>query len=440
MKFIIFLLVISNLAYSASKDTFSTSKRGVFFSAFFDDIDADPEIAGGFHTSLRQCLAAALFERKPPRTREPLSENFIKAQSFSGEGSFKIEIASEDDIPSIKIKIADQLGIKGLREGSPFKDQLRSRAQFYIRLWANQEELIRGEVQPGSTLVFIVRERVNLDYNDADGLLEEAVSEQDIGKLEDALQQHAYVDYSYEEGGEPALNIAVHTNWFEGVQALVNAGADLNAHDSEERRPITSVKSDAILELLIEAGADLDVEDRYGMTALHNACRENNASMVKRLLDAGVSTQNWREELNVEFEDTTIIAGITNPTPLHWSVVKGNEDIVGMLLEAGADVNRGQEPVSYLGNDLDEEYGFTALHLAAMYGHDEILEKLLAEGADINAKTSKGKTPFMIAEQAGEITTAGILHRYQLSARRKKLASPLESSDEEETPHKRSRS
>jgi len=51
-------------------------------------------------------------------------------------------------------------------------------------------------------------------------------------------------------------------------------------------------------------------------------------------------------------------------TPLHWAALKGHEEIVEALIDAGADLNTT--------NNL----GRTPLHWAALKGHEEIVEAL----------------------------------------------------------------
>jgi uncharacterized protein len=67
-------------------------------------------------------------------------------------------------------------------------------------------------------------------------------------------------------------------------------------------------------------------------------------------------------------------AGQSGTPPLVLAVAKGHEEIVGLLLEAGADVNRP-----------DRDSGMTALHVATTHGHIQIIGKLISRGADVSA-------------------------------------------------------
>ena len=94
----------------------------------------------------------------------------------------------------------------------------------------------------------------------------------------------------------------------------------------------------------IAAGAEPDCRecDESGMTALHVAVRADNDDMVRLLLDAGAST--YIEDLD---EDT----------PLHHAAIFGSLDAARVLLEAGAIPNfrngRGFLPLDIA---IEEEY------------------------------------------------------------------------------------
>ncbi|WTW93754.1 ankyrin repeat domain-containing protein [Streptomycetaceae bacterium NBC_01309] len=67
-------------------------------------------------------------------------------------------------------------------------------------------------------------------------------------------------------------------------------------------------------------------------------------------------------------------------TPLYAASVRGDAEIAGMLVEAGADPNR------------ESGHGEEGLPLcaAACWGHDEAVRVLLAGGADVNLREDGG--------------------------------------------------
>jgi len=121
---------------------------------------------------------------------------------------------------------------------------------------------------------------------------------------------------------------------------------------------------------LLEAGANMHVQDNEGKTALNRAVEEDHSEVVRILLQAGA-------EVNSTDKD--------DMTSLMWAAVFGHTEVVGILLEAGADVN------------ASDDYGRTSLTIATSRNHTEIVKYLLQVGADANAKDYGGWSSLMFA-------------------------------------------
>ena len=77
-------------------------------------------------------------------------------------------------------------------------------------------------------------------------------------------------------------------------------------------------------QLLLQYGADVDIQNTYSDTALVYAIMANNTDMVKLLLtyEANVNTKSFM-----------------GTTPLMWAAKVGDVGIIDLLLQAGADIN-----------------------------------------------------------------------------------------------------
>jgi ankyrin repeat protein len=87
----------------------------------------------------------------------------------------------------------------------------------------------------------------------------------------------------------------------------------------------------------------------------------------------------------------------TGASVLHYAVMRGNPEILQLLLSKGVDVNSRTRN------------GTTPLHTAVLYNRYEIAETLLNKGAEVDAKSSSGATPLAIATTARNRDIADLL-------------------------------
>ena len=149
----------------------------------------------------------------------------------------------------------------------------------------------------------------------------------------------------------------------------------------------------ATLRTLIAGGANVDVRQGDGATALHWAAHRNDADAVRLLLDAGASA-NAANDLGA--------------TPLWLASTNGSAALVRALLDAGADPN------------VTLRMGETPLMAAARSGNLPAIELLVEHGADVNAtERERGQTALMWAAAQGHADAARLLvdHGADLQAR-----------------------
>nr|XP_018912083.1 PREDICTED: serine/threonine-protein phosphatase 6 regulatory ankyrin repeat subunit C-like [Bemisia tabaci] len=162
-----------------------------------------------------------------------------------------------------------------------------------------------------------------------------------------------------------------------------------------------------ILEMLLEAGTEVNSTVSQGKTALHYAALRGDLKMIQVLL-----------EYKADIDSQTNIG----ETPLTISASRGYKSTVETLLIAGAIINlpdkRGRSPVYNAsknghvetvellmkwGSQLDLKTckGQTALSISARKNYLTIVENLLGSRSDVNSVDLKGKTPLYEAAQRG---------------------------------------
>ncbi|XP_006633214.1 ankyrin repeat and BTB/POZ domain-containing protein 3-B isoform X1 [Lepisosteus oculatus] len=110
-----------------------------------------------------------------------------------------------------------------------------------------------------------------------------------------------------------------------------------------------------------------------GMTPLMYACVRGDEAMVQMLLDAGA-------DINTEVPNTvhrcpSVYPETRHGTPLTFAVLHGHIPVVQLLLDAGANVEGSLQ-------DGAENYAETPLQLASAAGNFELVSLLLERGAD----------------------------------------------------------
>ena len=133
----------------------------------------------------------------------------------------------------------------------------------------------------------------------------------------------------------------------------------------------------------IEQGAHVNCADEHGWTALHFAANANQISVIQLLL--------MEKGADPELSDTTGV------TALMLAASHGFTLAVEQLLVVGQCQNV---------NVHETVLGLTAAHLAAANNHVYTLRPLYMHGADLLAKDFSGRTPEMCARLKGWSSTA----------------------------------
>jgi len=194
-------------------------------------------------------------------------------------------------------------------------------------------------------------------------LLIEVAGRGDVDAVRAVLQQGVPVD-ARDDGGATALVRAAYGNHLEVAALLMQAGADVDLADDTRQSAYLISTSEVgddprLLELTLNAGADVDARDSFDGTGLIRAAERGHARIVERLLRAGVD----RDHVNR-----------LGYTALHEAVVFGegnpaDQATVAALVTGGVDV------------DIPDGSGVTALAHAERRGQREVSSILRAAGA-----------------------------------------------------------
>ena len=226
---------------------------------------------------------------------------------------------------------------------------------------------------------------------------------------------------------QTALKWASHAGHLDVVRALVEGGALAHFHDEHwlyvhegPDRPLTLAATaghlDVVRYLVPHVTVRLSGLSTYGNKVLGGyhalmwASYGGHQAVAAFLLGEGSGTGSGKFEINPPKPLGTVRG--EGFAPLHFAAIAGQTEMVGWLLERGADlhVRVTEWTVVWIGGEYStfKHYRASALTLAASEGHIETLRLLLdhwvwSYGAD--GRDDHGRTTLMYAAAAGDTDT-----------------------------------
>lgn len=157
------------------------------------------------------------------------------------------------------------------------------------------------------------------------------------------------------------LHYSIDTQNYESVKILLEYGSNPNVQDKDGFNALhLAVKSRSLklCELVLKYMSNLNSRCSTGETALHIACNLQLVDIVRMLIEHGVA-------LNISDYANEI-------TPLHYSVLLNNKELIALILKHNADPN------------VQDIYGNTPLHYCIGEGNFEIVVMLLRSNSTRN--------------------------------------------------------
>jgi ankyrin repeat protein len=213
-----------------------------------------------------------------------------------------------------------------------------------------------------------------------------AVDEGDVDTVKTMIKKGVNY-YQRARRGETALMIAAGRGHLDVAQVLVKKGLDVNASSLDGVTALmiaASCGQSNMVKFLLDNGADVNFKGPLGCTALlmalerrpgrHSQSDKALLTTVSTLIDHGAPDLNVRDGRGF--------------TPLWLATKQGEEDVVRILLDKGANVNMRAGETDY-----------TPLMQAVATGCPSLVKVLLEKGADVNAEKN-GVTALNIAKSS----------------------------------------
>jgi len=282
------------------------------------------------------------------------------------------------------------------------------------------------------------------EKNGAQTALMWAVAERHSKVTEELVRNNVDVN-ARSKNGATALMFAARGD-AGSARILLAAGADPNVQIPDWGGTALIIASTMnkldVVEVLLDNGADANIRDHNGFTALHAAVRDSDygqdqaqrasaVPIVKALLKHGADP-NVRIHQEKQTVRATNEVSFEGATPLALAAEVNNLDAIKVLVEAGADPTiptaYGTTPlVLATGGATDEQrprpaeeraiaihtarflvehgvdvnaagqFGWTAMHTAAYQALDDVIEYLTSKGGKLDTFDELGQTPLSIS-------------------------------------------
>lgn len=225
----------------------------------------------------------------------------------------------------------------------------------------------------------------------------DAAARNDVQEVRELLNKGVSPDL-FNEDGLTALHQCCIDDFVDIVQCLLDAGACVNACDSELWTPLHAAATcghTGLVQILIQAGADLlavnadgnmpyDLcEDEATLELLEMAMAEQGITQDRIDECRGAKEKSMLADLNAMVQNgADLNAQDDNGTTLlHIASANGYTMVAEQLLEHSAQL------------EVKDSDGWTPLHAASCWGQIQMVELLVAHGADLNAKSALDETP-----------------------------------------------
>jgi RNA polymerase sigma factor (sigma-70 family) len=207
----------------------------------------------------------------------------------------------------------------------------------------------------------------------------------DIQRVKTLLEADPRLLVARDPMGNTALIIAVNSGHDALADLLFDAGVEPGLHEAaaigDSDRVRAALEKDPLL---------LDTDSPEGFTPLALAAHFGHLDVMRLLIDRGADVNR-------------VATHRLAVTPLHAALFGRQVDAALLLIERGADVTLAR------GGSGWKRAGWTALHYAAGMGFNTLVQPLLERGADPTRADEEGKTPLDVAIDANHSDIATVL-------------------------------
>lgn len=182
----------------------------------------------------------------------------------------------------------------------------------------------------------------------------------DLDFVKDCIAKGMDMNARAQIAGATPLDASIYGAHLHIFDYLISIGAEVNAVGYADHTVLMAAVNQGypdIVKILLDKGADPNLPSpRTGETPLHTAAlrgyAEGSTKSMALLLSAGANP-NVKNKVNVVTESMAAGTPVIGETPLHWAAAYGSQEMIQLLIDAGADISatdaHGESPLTWYG-------------------------------------------------------------------------------------------
>ena len=331
------------------------------------------------------------------------------------------KIQNQDKLETLNIQKSDKIGIldielsKLIYENTPeSNDKLRKcvalRKDLNILRASDNNPLLHYALlqQNYEACVILLENNVYIEELGNEGIafanspLKVATTIPDPRFMDLLIQYKANINEREYQQQETPLAFAINYCQFENAKRLIKYGANVNLCDYNGQSAIfraIEIGNPQMVYDLIENGANIEIQDKKGQNLLHYNMIESNFKQYK-VDDSLYVPGDEITEMLIYYGCYTDIPDESGKRPLHYAIQHCRKKSAKMLILNDVDVN------------AQDEYLFTPLHLSVYNKDISSTALLLSHKANPNLQDKFGNTPLHYAAQINSLPLIRLLLKF----------------------------
>ncbi|RHZ45744.1 uncharacterized protein CDV56_101206 [Aspergillus thermomutatus] len=221
--------------------------------------------------------------------------------------------------------------------------------------------------------------------------------------VEILVEQNVDINLRDSQDGDTPLLVAMANGDHEITKLLIEKGADLEVQDKHGRTPLLKAAEqgeEALVQLLLDKAANIRSEDDMGQTALFCALRNGHKAICLLLLGQDPALFNVRDKFGRSPLLLAAEMGLDTLMELQPSEMISNRELTDIIC---SEIAITRQSICLCGGSISADEGTALMAWAVANDHLAVVEALLEANINCERGDDQGRSPFIQAIAHGHL-------------------------------------